>query len=138
MTVESDIQRFANETNQQIKQVVKKLSFKIYRNITAKTAVGNPRTWNSPYSPPGYVGGRLKASLTISEGSPNLSVAAPGTTSTPSPRLGSLPEDPTIYIASNLPYSKRVLMDGWSDQTPGDMIEDVVSKAMRDLQSGIL
>jgi hypothetical protein len=131
---ENFIKEFAKKVNVKVNQVVKRTAFQIYNDITDQTAVGNPDNWKSKYAPKGYVGGRLRASLTISQDRPDLSTANIGATAIPKPSLPALKDDPTIFIANNLPYAHRVLMEGWSEQTPENMAENAVQKAYLDLK----
>lgn len=135
MKIDKVINDFHKRVDKDVKTIVKETAFKIYREITAKTAVGNPDIWKG-FKPVGYVGGRLRASLTISQGTPDLSIAPKGSVNVPVPKLGKLKDDPTIYITNNLPYAERVLNDGWSAQTPENMAENAVRKAFLGLKAG--
>lgn len=134
---EKVIQKFAKETNQKVKDVTKKSALRIYRGITYKTAVGNPSSWQSANAPSGYVGGTLRASLTINAESLDKSVAPYYTSAYPKPKLGQLKDNPTIFIGSNLPYTDRVLLKGWSKQTPKNMAKDITLKEFKKLESGV-
>lgn len=125
MSIDSDFRRFAEQVNMQVKDVVKDTSYKIFRDIVSKTAVDQ---------------GTLKSSNTIQANAPDLNYVAPvGSTQVPVPNVSGLTDnDPSVFITNNQPYAKRVLVDGWSDQTPENMINDAVQRAYNDIRNGNL
>ena len=124
---EKVIKKFAKDTDTKINDVVKKTSFAIFREMTFKTAVGNWSSWKAPRRPYiGYVGGQLRSSLII--GTRNNTRDTANSSAVPVPKLPPLKQDPIVYINSNLPYSMRVLQEGWSKQTPKNMVDKAVKR----------
>lgn len=127
---EKVIKDFAKKMDKKVNDVTRESAFSIFRNITAKTVVGNAGIWETKYPPAGYVGGHLKASLQINAETQDTNTVATSWSpqSNPHPSLPPLKKDPTIYINSNLPYSMRVLQENWSSQTPKNMADKAVKK----------
>ncbi|MDH5829796.1 hypothetical protein QFW80_04590 [Luteimonas sp. M1R5S18] len=127
------LHKFAEKVDGGIATVMRKSSIDLLSSIVMKTPVGNPTLWKSK-GPPGYVGGRLRASwtvdfdqavftatlkpdpsgaLTIANGATKLQQWEPG-----------LP----IVISTRLPYAPRIEFQGHSGQAPAGMVRVSVAE----------
>lgn len=132
MSFVSDLQRFADRTNQSMDYVVRSVILKMGESVIRMSPVGNPSIWKG--SPPaGYVGGRFRANWQHNTGTP-----ASGTIATVDPKgsvtvqklaaaLQGVTAGNIEYLTNNLPYSTR-LEYGWSSQAPGGMVRVTVAR----------
>lgn len=109
---------------------VRKIVLEVGKSVVEKTPVGDPSLWKSA-PPPGYVGGRARASWSHAEGhmpTEKFDAIDPSDadTNVSTKRIeASIPDTAAgkiHFIGNNLPYIER-LEKGWSTQAPNGMVE---------------
>jgi len=116
-----NMREYAEKTNQKVKDVKKKMAFKVYSSIVQKTPVDT---------------GRARGNWQISIGSETNEILErenkSGTAdSSEIAKLESVEDDTSIYIVNNLPYISA-LEHGHSEQAPNGMVDLTLAKASDD------
>ena len=127
------IERFAEKVDGGIATVMRKSSVDLLSAIVMRTPVGNPDLWKSS-PPPGYVGGRLRASWTVDFGQPEIAFdirpdpAGNATVSRGELKLQQWQPGLPIVISTRLPYAPRIEFQGHSGQAPAGMVRVSVAE----------
>lgn len=146
MSFALDLQKFANNTNKKVDDVIAKIVLDVGTSIVLKSPVGDGDLWASP-PPPGYVGGRFRGNWQFGVGGIDTSVdgAIDPTGANSIGRIAAgIPEKTAgkvFYITNTLPYAQR-LENGWSTQAPAGMVgltiaefEPIVAAAVAEFEA---
>ena len=135
------LKAFADKAKNNVSVVVRKTSQDVVQRVVGTTPVGLRELWavnkdrverGLPLTPPGYVGGRLRANWNASVGSPDLTTTTdvdPGGSATIERAIAALAQaDGTqdIFIMNSLPYAIPIEY-GHSDQAPAGMVRITVA-----------
>ncbi len=128
------LEQFAEKVDGGIRTVMVKSSIDLHAAIVMRTPVGNPDLWkHSP--PPGYVGGRLRASWEVGldrfEWTPGEIKPDPGGGATIAKGTWKLQQwkpGEDIYIGTRLPYAPPIEYVGHSKQASAGMLRVSVSE----------
>ncbi len=128
------LRKFAEKVDGGIRTVMVKSSIDLHTAIVMRTPVGNPDLWKGN-APPGYVGGRLRASWEIGidrfewtpgEIKPDASGAA--TIAKGTWKLQQWTPGTGIYIGTRLPYAPVIEYQGHSKQAQAGMLRVSVAE----------
>lgn len=146
MSFSLDIKNFAEKTERNIQDVKTSVAIDLFAAIIKSTPVGNPKYWQTPKAPKGYVGGRLRGNWQVSTGRPILTTIPridPNGNDTKKEMEQEVQKsvgDQTIYMTNNLPYAVRVEYGHSSQQRPEGMVrvnilafENAIAEAIRNL-----
>jgi hypothetical protein len=124
---------FAQKAPDQARTVVRKVAGDALTRLVRRTPVGNPSLWRSK-PPKGYVGGRLRANWTASQGVPNLTVtltrdrSGQTTISRGLAVIQAADGEHSIYLMNSLPYVREIEYEGHSAQAPAGMVRITVTE----------
>lgn len=121
---------------------VRMAAIKTFAKIIKMTPVGNPDSWQTPYKPVGYVGGRARSNWMLGSTLSNKTTDATNKTLDVASELpGELIGNKT-YFYNNLPYINRLEYGSHSKQAPNGMVRvsllgwgKTLNKAFKDLSA---
>ena len=141
----ADLEKFAQHIERSVGVARRRVALDLFERINEKTPVGNAAAWQPLPSgkprraPPGYVGGRLRASWNMTDGQPSDEVQPPGQSSYPAKgkitATFSKPYDVT-WIVNNLAYGEAVEF-GHSKQAASGMVRVSLSEIEAQLMSSV-
>ena len=136
----ADLEKFAQSIERSVGTVRRRVALDLFERINEKTPVGNVAAWKSGRAPPGYVGGRLRASWNMTDGQPSDEVQPAGQSSYPSKgkitATFSRPYDVT-WITNNTPYAERVEFGHSQQQAPAGMVRVSLAEVEAELMSTV-
>ena len=127
MTFTADLNKFAQNTNRKVADVIQEVAVDLFSSIIKETPIGDPSLWQSK-PPPDYVPGSLQSNWQCSLGSPEsgrlTAINSTGSIiSTMKAVVEGYQSDQPIHLVNNLPYAERIEYLGWSHiQKPEGMV----------------
>jgi hypothetical protein len=137
-----DLKRFAQKLQIDLATARKRAALDIFTRVTKKSPVGNPDLWKSTYKPKDYVGGRFRASWTLTDSTPSSRAEGEGKNSYPGSgsilaRFGDAYD--VSWVVNNLPYAGALEgPPGHSSQAPEGVAMVSVMEVEQEINSRLI